>query len=348
LTVLIATRDRAEMLARTLDAYASLVSPAGGHRIVVVDDGSRDATASVLAARARVLPLVTCAVEHVSANAARNRAVERFEGDLVVMSDDDTTPARDWLVHMRAAADAHPEAGVIVGTVRPRFEVDPPAWVLAAVRRGPAFGWVERDADGFVDPTEGVGASVAIRRAHFDAGARFDESVGPDGTAAYAMGSETELLLRLARDGVRAWYARDAVVHHHVSATDVEVPALLRRAYRYGRGRWRLGTSRLASARFRTGGVPWAIPFDLWARRRAHRAAVRRGDDVAALRAAWRLAYLAGHVAEIRRARGEAPGLGTLAAWLPPSVLVALEPVLGTPVPTATPRVNEFEPGGRR
>jgi GT2 family glycosyltransferase len=252
------------------------------------------------------------------------------------MSDDDTTPRPDWLVLLRAAADAHPEVGVIVGTVRPRFEVEPPAWMLAGVRRGPAFGWVEREADGFVDPTEGVGPSVAIRKACFDAGLRFDESIGPNGTASYAMGSETELLLRLQRAGVRAWYVRGAVVEHHVTAAQVTVPSLLSRAYRYGRGRWRLGTSRLASARLRVGGVPLSLLFDLIARRRTYQRARRRGDQPRALMAAWRIAYLAGHVDEIRRARGGGSGLGAVAAWIPPSIRDALVPGVASEVVSPT------------
>lgn len=326
LTVLIATRNRADLLARTLDAYERLERPTGGHRVLVVDDGSTDGTLAVLRGREGRLPLACVASPHVTANAARNLALVRIEGDVVVLSDDDTIPRPDWLVRMRAAADLHPEADVVVGTVRPRFEVEPPAWVLAGVRRGPAFGWVERDADGYVDPTEGIGASVAIRRSHFDSGLRFDESIGPNGTADYAMGSETELLLRLERAGSRAWYARDAIVEHHVSAAHVETPALLLRAFRYGRGRWRLGTSRLAAARFRVGGVPLAIRFDLLARGRTYRRALRRRDQARALKAAWRIAYLAGHVAEIRRARGRAPGLGALAARIPAPIRDAISP----------------------
>src|SRR5688572_30366491 len=58
LTAVMTTRDRAERLARSLDAWEALETPRGGYRLVVADDGSRDATSAVLAARAGRLPLL--------------------------------------------------------------------------------------------------------------------------------------------------------------------------------------------------------------------------------------------------------------------------------------------------
>lgn len=335
LTVVMTTRDRATCLARTLDAYERMEAPRGGYRLTVVDDGSGDDTRSVLAARTGRLPLEIHHSPPLGQNAARNRALEAIEGDLVLFTDDDALPRPDWLARMRTAADAHPEVGVIAGTVVPRFVVSPPEWLLRSVRRGPTFAWVERPADGYVDPTEAVSPSFAVRASHLSAGLRFDETIGPDGTGDYAMGSETELLLRLQRAGVRAWYARDAVVEHVVTAAQVEESTILRRAYRYGRGRWRLGTSRLARTRLRLRGVPLAVLADLLSRRLSYARAVRRRDPGRALRMAWRIAYLAGHVDEVRRERGLEPGLGRLRMWLP----VPLREILVPHPATAGPRL---------
>jgi glycosyltransferase involved in cell wall biosynthesis len=339
LTVVIATRDRAPSLSRTLDALEVLDPPRGGFSIVVVDDGSRDGTADVIAARSARLPIVGVQSSPRGQNSARNLALARVQGDLVVFTDDDAEPRRDWLRRLREAADAHPEAAVVVGTVVPRFEATPPPWLLRSVRRGPSFAWLERDADGFVDPTEGVSPSLAIRASVFAQGMRFDESIGPDGTGDYAMGSETELLLRLQRRGERAWYARDAVVEHVVRADQVAEDALISRAYRYGRGRWRLGTARLARARLAAFGVPLALVADLASRRLAFAWARVRGAKAGAMRSAWRLAFLAGHVAEVRRGRGRR-GLGLSAALLPASVRAAI--VAG---PSAGDRLGRRDPG---
>ncbi len=327
LTVVLTTRGRSTRLGKTLDAYERLAPPRGGWKLVVVDDGSADATPSLLAARApRFAPeaMVVVRTPPIGQNAARNRAFAALAGDLVVFTDDDATPRPDWLVRVRDAADAHPEVDVIAGTVLARFEVAPPDFVLRAVRKGPAFSWVERPADGYVDPTEAVGSSFAVRKSRFAAGLRFEETIGPNGTGNYAMGSETELLLRLQRSGAKAWYAKDAIVEHYVSASQVEPDSLVGRAYRYGRGRWRLRTSRLATKRVGVRGLPLALLADLLSRRLSFARAKRRGDAEGALRAAWRIAYLAGHVAEIRRERGEPGGLGTFESWVPSPIRDAI------------------------
>ena len=344
------TRDRASRLGDVLDAHARLEPPRGGSRLVVIDDGSTDATPSVLAsrlARAAAGSLVVVRTPPLGMNGARNRVLDGLVGDLVVFTDDDTIPRADWLVRLRDAADAHPEVEVIACTVRPRFEVAPPAFVLRAIRPGPAFAWVDRPADGLVDPTEAVGPSLAIRTSRFAAGLRFDETMGPDGSDNYPMGAETELLLRLQRAGVKAWFACDAIVEHHMASAQCTEDALLRRAFRFGRGRWRLGTARLAARQLRVRGLPLALLADLMSRRLALAYARRRGDAEAMLRAAWRIAYLAGHVAEVRHERGHAASLGPLAAWVPEPVRAALAPLASRPGAPPTHRAPARAAGVR-
>jgi GT2 family glycosyltransferase len=337
LTVLLTTRDGGDGLRETLDALGRLVPPAGGWRLVLADDGSTDGTSVLLAevVRRGGRDLRVIRTPGVGLSAARNLALSEVAGDLVVFTDDDTIPRPDWLVRIRAAADAHPEADVVAGSVFPRFETPPAPHVLRAVRKGPAFVWVERAESGWVDPTEAVGPSFAVRAARLAAGLRFDPTIGPDGTDDYAMGSETELLLRLRATGARCWFAADAVVEHQISAAQTTPESLVRRAWRYGRGRWRLRTSRLARAGGRVGGVPAAILADLLLRRIAHAVARLRRDEAARLRAAWRIAYLAGHVAEIRRARGRPATLGPWRALIPAAVRGV---VAAPPRPARRPR----------
>ena len=48
ITVLFATRDRSESVDRMLRSLLTLTPPDGGWKLVVVDNGSRDATPAVL------------------------------------------------------------------------------------------------------------------------------------------------------------------------------------------------------------------------------------------------------------------------------------------------------------
>ena len=80
---------------------------------------------------------------------------------------------------------------------------------------------------------------MAIRSRVFQTGIRFDPSIGPHGSS-YPMGSETELLLRLGRQGHKAWHAKGAIVEHLVRDEQLQEEWVLRRAIRWGRGRYRM------------------------------------------------------------------------------------------------------------
>src|SRR5262245_23405309 len=139
LTVLLATRNGGETLAAVLDAYCHVEVPAGGYRIVVVDNGSNDAT-STLGARYRDrLPLNWLTEATPGKNAALNRGLGAIEGDLVVLTDDDAFPRRDLLVQMRRAADDNPSFAILGGAVIARWAVRPPEWIVRWVPAGPAF-----------------------------------------------------------------------------------------------------------------------------------------------------------------------------------------------------------------
>src|SRR5262245_46764384 len=149
-----ATRDGARTLPRVLDAYRRLEPPAGGWRLVVVDNGSGDETPRILDDAVRDLPLVVLRERRVGKSRAPNRGAEAVVGDLVVFTDDDAVPCAGWLARLREAADGHPECAVVVGTVTPRFEGPLPDEVVG-VRQEPMFGRVEHEADGLVRTTAG-------------------------------------------------------------------------------------------------------------------------------------------------------------------------------------------------
>ena len=78
---------------------------------------------------------------------------------------------------------------------------------------------------------------MAVRRAVFERGLRFDESIGPNGSdPLYPMGSETEFLRRAAKAGFAAWFTREPLVQHIVRPHQTMDSYLADRAYRHGRG----------------------------------------------------------------------------------------------------------------
>jgi glycosyltransferase involved in cell wall biosynthesis len=241
LTVLFATRNRARVLLDVLDAFCGLESPAGGWKLVIVDNGSTDQTAQVLASFADRLPLHFVLEPKLGKNSALNAGLAFVQGDLTVLTDDDVFPRSDWLVEMRRAADQRAEYSIFGGAIKPRWEVMPPEWTKW-IDLGPVFTVTSPSLKEGEIPFDGLsvvqGPNMAVRTSVLQS-MSFDPSIGPRG-ASYPMGSETEFVLRLGRQGHKAWHVQEAVVEHFVRAEQLDEDWVLQRAIRWGRGRYRM------------------------------------------------------------------------------------------------------------
>ena len=297
LTVIFATRNRSRTLPTVLDAFAHLQPPSGGWKLVIVDNGSTDRTREVIASFQARLPLTYIFEGSAGKNIAINAALAHLEGDLAVFTDDDVFPYPDWLIRLRTAADAQPEYSIFGGAVRPRWQVPPPNWIqwvntqVAYAISGPEM------VEGPTKPWFIFGPNMAIRTAVFKEGTRFSTSIGPRGNS-YPMGSETELTLRLDRQGHRCWHTRDAVVEHFIEEHQMTKSWVLGRAIRFGRGSFRLEQTPdvVGVPRFR------GIPVNLFTRlfRKGVRSliALLSFNEQALLYNLWQFNYFRGNIIE--------------------------------------------------
>jgi len=240
LTVLMATHNGACTLPTVLDAYSKLEPVTGGWKLVIVNNGSSDGTQEIIESFAQKLPL-TCVFEGAKGkNAALNTGLAYLEGDLTVFTDDDAVPRPDWLVQLRRAADSQPSFPMFAGAIVPRWEVNPDPWVLNWVPLHTTYALTDPSwEEGPITPRRICGPNSAYRSEIFKAGYRFDPTIGPSGTN-YAMGSELELNVRLMKAGFQSWHCKCAVVEHIVRRKQMERDWVLRRAFRSGRGDFRV------------------------------------------------------------------------------------------------------------
>jgi glycosyltransferase involved in cell wall biosynthesis len=242
LTVLMTTYNGTPTLPQVLQAYCQMKSPAGGWRLLVIDNASTDGSKAVIEGYAARLPLTYLYEGRRGKNAALNSGLRTALADaaspLFVFTDDDASPDPDWLLRLEECAAAHPDYTMFGGAIVPGWAHPPPAWILRHVPLGLTYALTAPDLqDGPVFPGLLWGPNMALRRQVFDAGFRFDETIGPNG-GAYAMGSETEMTRRLAAAGYRSWFCPSARVSHYIRAYQLEQGWVLQRAFRFGRGKW--------------------------------------------------------------------------------------------------------------
>lgn len=300
LTVLMATYNGASTLPMVLASFLDLEQPPGGWTLVIVDNGSSDATISLVASFVNRLPLVQLGEARPGKNAALNTGLPHAAGDLIVFTDDDAIPRRDWLVRMRAVADRQPEFSVFGGAIVPRWETQPPQWVLQSVPLDSTFTLTDPTLpEGPVSPSRVFGPNMAVRATVLGLGYRFDERIGPR-RGSYPMGSETELLHRIERAGFRCWFHRDAVVEHFIRSWQFDRRWVLRRAFRAGRGQHRLQNDPLRASVATLFGMPrYFVPLVGAQALKVARASMS-GDRPKVLREKIELSSLLGQAVEAR------------------------------------------------
>lgn len=122
ISVVVATHNRAARLRRLLDGLRAQTIDAQRFDVIVVDDGSSDATAEVLAAIEADWPaLRVIRRERAGGPAtAREAGWREAPGSVIAFTDDDCVPDARWLERGLAAIEANPGA-----FVQGRTEPDP-------------------------------------------------------------------------------------------------------------------------------------------------------------------------------------------------------------------------------
>jgi glycosyltransferase involved in cell wall biosynthesis len=233
ITVLFSTLNGAHTLPRMLDTLERLEPPASGWKVVAVDNGSADESLHILQQRAAKLPVTVIEEPRRGKNIALNSGLALVEGDIVAFTDDDVILPRDWLVAIERVAAEHADYDVFGGPISLVWEEPPPDWVLRCVPKN----WLGLNdfPEGQVDANSIYGANMAVRTTVFPKH-KFAAQIGPDGSAAYAMGSETEFMMRVERSGHRCWHFQGSPVGHIIRPYQLRREWLLQRAYNTGRG----------------------------------------------------------------------------------------------------------------
>ncbi len=234
--VMFSSHNGGDDLKRMLGGLMCLQSPLGGWRLIAVDNASSDGTGNVLRSYAGRLPITVLSEPVKGKNRGLNQALDRADGDFYVFTDDDVVVPADWLVQWRATADAHPDFDLFAGNTRALWPYEPPRRLLNGINVNVCYAGHEGMAEGPCDAASMYGTNMATRASAFRDNVRFDVTIGPDGSTNYAMGSDTELAVRLGSQGLKCWFATAPTVEHIVPPAHLEPLWILGRGYRWGRG----------------------------------------------------------------------------------------------------------------
>ncbi|NYI07595.1 glycosyltransferase family 2 protein [Allostreptomyces psammosilenae] len=236
MSVVVPARDAAATLGRQLDALARQ-RYAGPWEVIVVDNGSRDATPAVVAARLPHMPglRLVRAPGPPGVNRARNTGCRHARGELFLFCDADDVVTPGWIDAM-ARALRHAPA---VGGALERVSLNGP--VALAARPPKPRAELSRTFDFLPYP---LGANCGVRAELWARLGGFDES--------YTYGcDDVEFFWRAQLAGDALGFAPDAVVHYQLRPT---LRGAVRQSYRYGRSHPVLYRA------FRAAGMPASPP----------------------------------------------------------------------------------------
>src|SRR6266853_4449837 len=114
ISVIIPTFNRAAMLADTLESFAAQSIPKNRYEVVVVDDGSKDATPEVCRDFASPIQLKYLHIENSGISAAKNTGILASRGKILLFCDDDDIADRRLLEQHLKAHKRHPEENIAV------------------------------------------------------------------------------------------------------------------------------------------------------------------------------------------------------------------------------------------
>ena len=208
-SIIIPAYNTEKMIGECLDALRAQVSAAD--EIIVVDDGSRDATRKV--AQARCVRVI--AQENRGAAAARNIGAQNARGDILLFIDGDCVPERNWVQAMLVPF-ADPEIVGASGMKQTKQHGIVPRFIQMEFD----YRYENERARRYIDFVDS--GTAAYRRAIFLGNGGFDTHLSD--------AEDVDLSYRLSERGYRMAFVENAVVYDPHPESLIEY---LRRKFTY-------------------------------------------------------------------------------------------------------------------
>jgi len=204
-SVIVCTYNRANSLARTLEALAHQTYPKDKFEVIVVDDGSADETRQIC--KKMQNSRLSFTYHRLGTNrglsAARNTGIKKATADKLLFTDDDCIPAPTWVEKLSAALSdgRHIVSGAVGTRLKPYAKL---CHNISAF-----YGVMPSQKEG---PRKLIaGANMGFSRLVLEELSGF--------RTAFRIGDDSEIMLRACKAGHEAYFTPNALVMHDPDRT---------------------------------------------------------------------------------------------------------------------------------
>jgi|SRR5579872_5816866 len=222
ITVCICTFKRPELLTRLLERLNTQRTEGSFTFSIVVADNDSERSAEHAVknfCRENESQVLYCVEPKQNIAMVRNLAVRNATADLIAFIDDDELPGDEWLLVLFRAYKAGGVDGVL-GPVKPRFEFEPPQWIL----KGRFFERPNHESGYQMTWAQCRTGNVLFRKRILDGMA---EPFRPQFESA---GEDMDFFRRLIDKGCKFIWCADAIVYELVPSSRCTRSFLLKRA----------------------------------------------------------------------------------------------------------------------
>lgn len=223
-SVIVPAYGRPQQLRHCLTALAAQHYPRDRFEVIVVDDGSPQPLAPIVADFQTDLAIIYHRQPNLGPSAARNAGARQAQGHYLAFTDDDCAPAPTWLPFLAQSLDEQPEAmiGGYTKNALPRnpFSITSQLLIDYLYMH---YNQTESRARFFTSNNFAMAADL------FWQVGGFNESMP------LAAGEDREFCARwLDRHFPMIYLPRAVILHHH----SLQLPSFWRQHFNYGRGAW--------------------------------------------------------------------------------------------------------------
>jgi glucosyl-dolichyl phosphate glucuronosyltransferase len=235
-SIIVCTRNRAELLRENLKSLSVQSANSNNFEVIVVDNGSTDQTREVIQRFASQNDNIRRVLEpRVGLSHARNRGCKEAKSDWLVYLDDDTMAPKNYVDRV-IHTTRHYDFDCFGGAGMPLFAFGKPKWAkhryFSNENKLSEVG--ELPGKIFVD-----GFNCAFKKKRIEEYGGFSPSIGMKGDL-IAYGEETQLQIKMRRDGKKIGFDPELVVANVVMPHKLKVIWFFKSEFSHGKDFWHI------------------------------------------------------------------------------------------------------------